>query len=199
MPRKAIMPGCRSAGDGNRPPGRAGGFLLAAAVCLLGLLPGGPAAAVPQKAAVFPSELVDTSTEGAYGGARADQTARLALITRTLAEGLAASGDYVVVDTAPEAAAIEAASPLRTCNGCEIDIARRLGADVAVIAVVQKVSNLILDLHVYVRAVPGGEVLRYGSTSIRGNTDESWTRGVRWLLAHRILKNEAPGGAAVAP
>lgn len=171
--------------------------VIAALVALVSLS-ARPASAAPQTAVVFPSELVDTSTEGDFDGTRADQTARLALITRTLTDGLLASGDYTLVDTAPEAKAIEAAGQIRTCNGCDIDIARRLGAQVSVIAVVQKVSNLILDVHIYVRDVETAKVIRYGSTSIRGNTDESWVRGVRWLLAHRILKNEAPGAAATA-
>lgn len=186
----------------DRPAPRACGLAAAAAAgilafvaILVGFGPPATAAEAPLKAAVFPAELVDTSTEGDLNGARADETARLALVTRTLADGLAASGGYAVLDLGPAMGAIAANAPIRGCNGCDIDIARGLGADVAVIAVVQKVSNLILDVHLYVRDVNSGKVVRYGGTSIRGNTDESWTRGVRWLLRHRILAEPAAASA----
>jgi hypothetical protein len=52
---------------------------------------------------------------------------------------------------------------------------------------VQKVSNLILNINLEVRDVADGHVLRAGSVDIRGNTDETWARGLAWLLRHRIL------------
>jgi len=197
----------RSCGASASPPRRARRTWPAAAQGLLGGLAAAvvagtaaaaAAGATPLKAAVFPAELVDTSTEGDLNGARADETARLRLITGVVAEGLAASGAYTVVDIAPAQAAIDAAGSIRGCNGCDIDIAKSLGADVSVIAVVQKVSNLILDVHLYVRDVRTGKVVRTGDTSIRGNTDESWTRGARWLLRNRILAEPPPAAASTA-
>ena len=51
----------------------------------------------------------------------------------------------------------------------------------------QKVSNLILNLNVYVRDARSGAMLRVSSTDIRGNTDEAWQRGVRYLVRNRLL------------
>jgi Protein of unknown function (DUF2380) len=46
---------------------------------------------------------------------------------------------------------------------------------------VQKVSNLILNLNIEV-STGNGEPLYSTSVDIRGNTDESWLRGVRRLV-----------------
>ena len=78
-------------------------------------------------------------------------------------------------------------SSLRACNGCEIELGRKLGADFVAIGWVQKVSNLILNLNMQVRDVAGGAIVAAGSVDIRGNTDESWRRGALYLLENRIL------------
>lgn len=188
---------------------RAGGVL--AAVALLGLFAGplaaqtGPApssdAAIapaagtePVKVLVFPFELVDTSQEGEAYGARADQEARLARLTEDLKSRLAASGRYEVVAFAPVAEAYARLAPMRGCNGCDIDLAAEAGATQGMVGIVQKVSNLILDVAIYVRDVRTGRVVQVAKTSIRGNTDESWQRGLRFLVDKRILA--APAAAS---
>ena len=52
----------------------------------------------------------------------------------------------------------------------------------SVIGWVQKVSQLILNINVVIRDVETGNVMPAGSVDIRGDTDESWTRGVAYLL-----------------
>jgi hypothetical protein len=47
---------------------------------------------------------------------------------------------------------------------------------------VQKVSNLILNLNIEVRDTATDQVVYRTSVDIRGNTDESWLRGVRRLV-----------------
>jgi hypothetical protein len=42
-----------------------------------------------------------------------------------------------------------------------------------------------------VREVTSGRLTRVLQADIRGNTDESWLRGIRWLVANRLLA--APG------
>jgi hypothetical protein len=50
------------------------------------------------------------------------------------------------------------------------------------------VSNLILSITVALReASPAGGTRAVHSAEIRGNTDESWERGLRWLLRNRLL------------
>lgn len=147
----------------------------------------------PTRVVIFPFELVDTSQEGERDGARADQEARLDRLTEDLAAQLAASGRYEIVDLSPVEAEYARLAPMRGCNGCDIDLAEKLGATQGMVGIVQKVSNLILDLAIYVRDVESGRVVQVAKTSIRGNTDESWQRGLRFLVDKRILA--APPGA----
>lgn len=140
--------------------------------------------------AVFAFELIDTSHEGELSGPRADETRRLALITDELRRLVADDGRFGPVDLAGMAADIERAAPLYKCNGCEADLAKTAGAELAMTATVQKVSNLILNLNVYLRAAGTGKLVRAMSVDIRGNTDETWLRGIRWLVKNRLLAAE---------
>jgi hypothetical protein len=58
---------------------------------------------------------------------------------------------------------------------------------------VHKVSNLILSITlVEMEAGPAGGARRaVHSAEIRGNTDDSWLRGLRWLLRNRLLRESA--------
>ena len=152
----------------------------------------GPAAAEP-KVAVFDFELVDTSLEGATYGPRADQQTRLVQITDQLRDRLAKSGRVAVIDIAPVAARAKAAN-MRTCDGCDADLANQLGADFAVSGWVQKVSNLILNMNIYVRDASSGATISLKSVDMRGNTDESWSRAIDWLVRNELL---AAGGRGV--
>jgi hypothetical protein len=146
----------------------------------------GIAAAQSLRAAVFDLDYVDTSQEGATGKVRDDEVRRLAEVTDTLRRMLAERG-VTLVDLAPAQARINKAAPLTRCNGCDLDFARELGAELAVTGFVQKVSNLILNINVTVRAVRDGQAVRAGSVDIRGNTDESWSRGISYLVRNRLF------------
>ncbi|MFM9856973.1 DUF3280 domain-containing protein [Pseudoxanthobacter sp. M-2] len=152
------------------------------------------AATTPTRVVIFPFELVDTSQEGEMDGARADQEARLDRLTADLKAQLAASGRYEIIDLTPVEADYARLAPMRGCNGCDIDLAKELGATQGMVGIVQKVSNLILDVAIYVRDVETGRVVQVAKTSIRGNTDESWQRGLRFLVDKRLLA-APPGGA----
>jgi hypothetical protein len=145
-------------------------------------------AAAPPRLAVFPIELYDTSLEGEARGANPADQARLAMVERELRQSLEASPRFAVVDTAPAAAKIERAGRLRSCRGCEVPIAAELGADLALTGWVQKVSNLILNINLAIRDVATRELVFAGGVDIRGNTDESWRHGIRYLLENRLLK-----------
>ena len=54
---------------------------------------------------------------------------------------------------------------------------------------VQKVSNLILNLNIEVRDAATDQILYTTSVDIRGNTDESWLRGVRRLVDNIAARN----------
>jgi hypothetical protein len=110
---------------------------------------------------------------------------RITLASDALRNELDQRGLYRVVDNRPAAeliANLKARQNLRDCNGCEIDIGKALGADVIVIGWVQKVSNLILNINLQIKDVHSGEMLYAKSVDLRSNTDDSWRRGVRYLV-----------------
>ena len=156
------------------------GLRLAAAL-LLGLAAAG-AQAAPMKAAVFPFQFDDTSPEPPQPAERA----RLHKIDTQLQQLLASSGRYVLVSTTPVSAQVNAQA-LDSCQACAVSLARQLGADVAIVGWVQKVSNLILNINVVIRAVPSGQIIAFGGVSIRGNTDASWSRGLESLVKNQLL------------
>ena len=160
-------------------------FTLPLIVALL-LGASAPVGATVPKAAVFDFELVDTSLEGATNGPRADEQARLLRVGDQLRQRLAQSGRFAVVDTAPVAAEAHG-SNLQACGGCDVDFARKLGADLAITGTVQKVSNLILNMNITVRDAATGKPVAAMSADMRGNTDESWSRALDYLVRNRLL------------
>lgn len=153
--------------------------------CLAGPL---QAESEKSRAAVFDFELIDTSLEGEVKGINADETKRLILISDILREKLSESGLYEIADLTPLKPQIEDAGYLHSCNGCEVKLAAQADAQLAITGVVQKVSNLILNINVYMRDVKTGQMVRSASADIRGNTDQSWSRGISWLARNRLLK-----------
>ena len=159
---------------------------MAAVVALMLLLPVS-AHADPPKAAVFDFELLDTSLQGEIDGPRRDEQQRLIHASEQIRKGLAESGKFSIVDIAPINAAAHA-SNLQACGGCDVDLAQKLGADLAITGVVQKVSNLILSLNIYLRDAHSGRLITSMSADFRGNTDESWQRTASYLLRNRLLE-----------
>ena len=150
------------------------------------LMVSAPACADPPKAAVFDFELVDTSLQGEVDGPRADEQRRLMNAGDQLRKALAESGKFVVLDIARVNAAAHG-SNLQTCGGCDVQYAQQLGADLAITGVVQKVSNLILNMNIYLRDTHTGHLITSMSADFRGNTDESWSRAASYLLRNRLL------------
>ncbi len=183
----AITEPCQAANPIMRAPWKTATALLVGMV-----VAGGDAAAAEPKVAVFDFELVDTSLEGATYGPRADQQARLVHITDQLRDRLAKSGRVAVVDIAPVAAQAKATN-LRTCDGCDTDLANQLGADFAVVGWVQKVSNLILNMNIIVRDAKTARVISLKSVDMRGNTDETWARALDWLVRDDLLPVHGQG------
>jgi len=118
---------------------------------------------------------------------------RLPAIRDQLQRAFADNALYRVVDIAPASPMIEAKrarTQLRDCNGCELDIGRALHADRVLIGWVQKVSNLILNINIQIEDVATGAVVLNKSIDLRGNTDESWRRGVAALVRSIVDKNQ---------
>ncbi|QDI83530.1 DUF2380 domain-containing protein [Methylorubrum populi] len=138
--------------------------------------------AEPPKAAVFDFQLAD---QGALGPTDADR-ARLAPLSELLRSLLKDSGRYEIVSTDPVKEEVTKGSDLRRCNGCAEEYARKLGADVAITSEIQKVSNLILNINVYVKDLKSGKPEQSYSVDIRGNNDTSFDRGLKYLVKNNL-------------
>jgi hypothetical protein len=156
------------------------------AFTLLMLLLSAPARADPARLAVFDFEMIDTSLEGEVNGPRADEQERLMRVGDQLRQKLVESGRFQVLDIAPVNAAAHG-SNLQACGGCDLQYAQQLGADLEITGVVQKVSNLILNINIYLRDVHTGQLVAAMSADMRGNTDESWARALSYLARNRLL------------
>jgi hypothetical protein len=163
-------------------------FVLVAAILHQVLATSIASAAEPARLALFELELIDSSLQGEIEGTDPLDEARLRMIQEELRTRLQQSGRFHLVDTAPVADQVGAAGVLWSCNGCEVAIARRLDADLALVGWVQKVSNLILNFNVVIRDTSTRKQVFASSVDIRGNTDESWLHGIRYLLDNRLLK-----------
>ena len=136
----------------------------------------------PKATAIFPVELWDTSGEGIKPG----QTERLKLTTDKLAELLERTGRYRSLDLSAFAARVAATEPRYTCNGCWLGVARDAGADLAVLAVVHKVSTLVSSVDLYVADVRTGEYIAHVDAQFRGDDDRAYLRAFEFLVNERL-------------
>jgi hypothetical protein len=143
-------------------------------------------AAEPPKLAVFDFEMIDTSLLGQFYGPQADEHDRLLWVGDLLRKELGESGKFRIIDIGPVNAAAHQ-SNLQACGGCDVKLAKQLDADLDITGVVQKISNLILNINVYLRDIHTGRLVTAASVDMRGNTDESWSRATRYLIRERLL------------
>ncbi|NVN84969.1 MAG: DUF3280 domain-containing protein [Rhodopseudomonas sp.] len=145
-----------------------------------------PAHADQPKLAVFDFEMMDTSLQGEVDGVRRDEQDRLLRVSDQLRRELTQSGRFDLLDISPINAAAHG-SHLQACGGCDVQYAQRIGADLSITGVVQKVSNLILSVTIYLRNARTGRLITSASADMRGNTDESWSRAISYLVRNRLL------------
>jgi hypothetical protein len=175
------------------------GFLLAVMAASMLATSGLQAA---DKTVVFPFDLVlQKKEEDFYIGPskpNPDEQRRLDAIHAELIKLLGADTRYDIIDLAPIAKDIETARPLVECNGCEFDLAKKAGTQIAFTGIVDKASDTLLNMQIARLDVGSGKLLQSVSVVIQGNTDEAWMRGVRWLVKNRLSPVAAtkPAGAA---
>ena len=161
----------------------------------LGLMLFPAAALAEQKAIIFPFDLINITQQFEIGimpkGVAPEEKKRLALITDELTKLIKETGRYDVLDPEPLADDIEKAAPMHDCNGCEDDLAKKVGADVAFISTVRKASDVLFTVSIYIRDVNKGQVTRQASSEIFGNTDAMWLRSVRYLVNRRLFPKGA--------
>lgn len=141
--------------------------------------------------AVVDFDFVDTSLGGEMQGSDPADLARLERTEDQIRKLLDKSDVFKVVG---EDVAERISKELRKnqyrlyeCNSCEMRIGKELGADYVLVGWVQKVSNLILNLNLVLRKVPGGEDIVGSSVDMRGNTDEAWSRAAEYIMERELL------------
>ena len=146
-------------------------------------------AAEPPRVAFFGFSIINTSLEPT----KPEEEARLRMLDNLLRERLAASGRFTLAEISTELQQeIARGADIRDCNGCERDYARRAGADWAAWGTVQKVSNLILNINLYMEDAQSGKLAFVKSVDIRGNTDESWRHGLEYMLRNYLFAQPPP-------
>lgn len=142
-------------------------------------------AADPPRIAFFGFSLINTSLEQT----KPEEEARLKMLDDLLEQKLDASGRFKIVPIPADVRQTLAGGPaIQNCNGCERDAALKSGGDWAAWGTVQKVSNLILNINLYMEDAQSGKMEFVKSVDIRGNTDESWRHGLDYMLRHYLLE-----------
>ncbi|CAA2139398.1 DUF3280 domain-containing protein [Hyphomicrobium sp. ghe19] len=145
------------------------------------------------KAAVFPFDFHDAQQDGEIVPQyNPEDLRRLKLVAEELKALMTKDGKYSIIDLAPQAKAIDTASPFHQCNGCEVPIAKDAGADIAVTGYVDKVSDALLSLQIIARDANTGALTKTMSAAINGNTDELWLHGLRYLWRNRFNVEAQP-------
>lgn len=144
----------------------------------------------PIKLAVFDLELDDFSAGGPLAGESAVETARLQRMSTLARELLSRSGLFEIVDVRPSMNPMVADHWLRKCNGCEVDVARELGADMSFIGFFRKISVMEQNLEFRMRDVRTNEFVNISQTDLRGETDESWSRALKFLIRYGLVEPE---------
>lgn len=126
---------------------------------------------------------INTSAETTHP----EEEARVLLLEREIAGRFADEG-LQLLDLAPIQAELDATTNPANCYGCELRMAAKIDADYVLVGVVQKVSNLIISMNLVMRDVATQEVVRARSVDVRSNTDDSWLRGMRYIMKTAFFK-----------
>jgi hypothetical protein len=163
--------------------------MIAAAIAFALMPPLGATAAADDsglpRVAFFGFQLINTSLEPTTP----IEDGRVKMLDDLFQEKLDQSGRFKIVPIPSDTQQRIAAGPeISGCNGCERDYAKSIGANWAAWGTVQKVSNLILNINVYMEDAASGKLEFVKSVDIRGNTDESWRHGLDYMLRHYLFE-----------
>jgi hypothetical protein len=144
----------------------------------------------PLKIVVFDVELDDFSAGGPIAGESAEETARLRKMTLLARDLLSQAGLFEIVDGSASKSETAREHWLRKCNGCEAEAARDLGADVSFLCFFRKINVMEQYLEFRLRDARTGALLNVSQTDLRGETDESWSRALKFLIRRRLVEPE---------
>ena len=140
----------------------------------------------PIKIVVFDFELEDVSPASALLGKTTSSAAAMEKVSSAARRALAQSGRYDVIDASKVDAQPVAEKSLRNCDGCEAGIARKLGAEQAMVGVVRRVTQTDYYVLIQIRDARTGKILNQQDANFAGG-DDGWASGVRMLIKHQVL------------
>lgn len=143
----------------------------------------------PAKLAVFDIELDDFSAGGPIAGESPEETARLHRMTSLVRQLLAQSGLFEIIDGSASTDQRVRDRWLRKW-GCDADIARALGADLSFVCFFRKVSVMEQYLEMRIRDARAGDLVHVSQTDLRGETDQSWSRALKFLIRYQLVEPE---------
>jgi hypothetical protein len=145
------------------------------------------AASAPTPLAIFDFELEDFS---AAAGPDSADAQHLANVSETVRQLFAQSGKYRLIDVSSADAPAVRNHALRDCNGCDADIALKLGAEQSLVGVVSRISRTEYVVKFHLRDARTGAVVASGDSGLRMGADYSWSRGAARLLEDRLLEKQ---------
>jgi PQQ-dependent catabolism-associated CXXCW motif protein len=132
---------------------------------------------------VLPLELA-----GDLGGPEfaAEHATRLEAESIRLRQDLQAAQLYEILDAGAARSDIDQLKSrqlyLHDCNGCDIDVGRKLRADFVMVAWVNRVSGLILTLTYEIHSVAAGQIVARKSYDFRGDNDAAWNHAIDYMV-----------------
>ena len=161
--------------------------VVAAVIMAAATLPSPPAEAADAQSIAFLGVHLQNDNAGFEPTSDAER-ARMAKVESLFKADLEATQKFHFVDVPADVQKkISTGQPIGVCGGCEIDYGKQLNAKLVAWIEVQKVSNLILNMNVFVADVSTAKFVFKRSVDIRGNTDESWTRSLTFLMKRYFL------------
>jgi hypothetical protein len=160
---------------------------LAAVLTVFAMQPSEAAEPGLVKIAVFDFELQDKSAGGGIIGPDAIDIENLKLSSEEARRMLSASGRYSIVDASSAADDVISAGGVLHCNGCDVPLAKGLGADQSMVGVITRITRTEYTLQILVRDTQTGAVVSNAFTGLRMGANYSWPRGVKWLMSNKIL------------
>ena len=134
--------------------------------------------------------VLDLELTGDLGGPEftAEHEARLVLESSRLRADLERTNRYHIMDSTQAQPALDRLRSqqayLHDCNGCDLEVARQVGADLVFVAWVDRVSGLILSLTYEIHDVRTGQIAARRSFDFRGDNDNAWNHAIDYMVRH---------------
>jgi hypothetical protein len=136
---------------------------------------------------VFDFEMMDSSAASGIIPQDELDTKYLAESTQVAKSYLQSGGAYRIIDAKPAAAELAKSGELRSCDGCEAAIASKLGGELAMTGIVNRISRTEFEMLIKVVDADTGTPVALGYTGLRMGANYAWPRGAKWLMEKRVM------------